>query len=109
MLHCVAVCCSVLQCGAVCCSVLQCVAVCCSMLLFIREKESNSDFGMVNLWFSWLLRMSTGCFVCGSVLQRVAAWCSVMQRVAEFGSQLILENVYWGRVCCSVLQRVAVC
>jgi len=31
-LHCVAVCCSVLQCVAVCCSVLQCVAVCCSVL-----------------------------------------------------------------------------
>jgi len=28
----VAVCCSVLQCVAVCCSVLQCVAVCCSAL-----------------------------------------------------------------------------
>jgi len=61
---------------------------------------------MVNLWFSWLLRMSTGCFVCGSVLQRVAAWCSVMQRVAEFGCQLTLENVYWGSVCCIVLQCV---
>ena len=31
-IHCVAVCCSVLQCVAVCCSVLQCVAVCCSVL-----------------------------------------------------------------------------
>ena len=31
-LHCVTVCCSVLQCVAVCCSVLQCVAVCCSVL-----------------------------------------------------------------------------
>jgi len=32
MLHCVAVCCRVLQCVAVCCSVLQCVALCCSVL-----------------------------------------------------------------------------
>jgi len=36
MLHCVAVCCSVLQYIAVCCSVLQCVAVCYSVWQYPR-------------------------------------------------------------------------
>jgi len=51
-MHCVAVCCSVLQCVAVCssvtvrCSVLQCVAVCCSVL---REVEGSRALEMDQL------------------------------------------------------------
>ena len=110
-IHCVAVCCSVLQyvaacCSAspwvtftvsmgsedctlthtrnvlvVCCSVLYCVAVCCSVL----QCEA----------------------VCCSVLQHAAVCCSVLQRVAE--SRMVSHSMYPLAVCCSVLQRVAAC
>ena len=38
MLHCVALCCSVLQCVAVCCSVLQCVAG-----FELRNREEDGE------------------------------------------------------------------
>jgi len=88
LLHCVAVriavCCSVVQCGAVCYSVVQCVAV------------------------------------CYSVLQCVTVFCSVLQQ----NFYIIIWNPTWWsititlgsiphnsleKVCCSVLQCVAVC
>jgi len=56
VLHCVAVCCSVLQRVAVCCSVLQGVAYCCSVLQCVA--------------------------VCCILLQCVAVCCSVLQCVA---------------------------
>ena len=64
--------------GPACCSVLQCVAVCCS----VSQCVSRAHQGAAP---SSSLR---------GVLQRVAAWCRVVQH---------------GAACCSVLQRVAAC
>jgi len=58
--------------------------------------------------------------VCYNILQRVAAWCSVLQCVAKrpvcvapvAASQLQEVSSFGGPVyelCCSVLQRVAAC
>jgi len=100
-LHCVAVCCSVLQCVAVCCSVLQCVAVRCS-----QEYQA---------WCIVLQcvarRSARRGAVCGSVLQCVAVCCSVLQwdarRSARRGA-LCFSVLQCVVVCCSVLQCVAV-
>ena len=72
---CVAVCCSVLQCVAVCCSVLHCVTVCgsvcycecCGMLQCVAVSVDSCE-------------VSPSYHVRCSVLQRVAACCSVLQR-----------------------------
>ena len=76
----------VLQCVAVCCSVLQCVAVSINKILQLCLVSHSP--GVVQCIASVAKR------VCWSMLERVAARCSVLQRVAA---------------CCSVLQRVAVC
>ena len=47
MLHCVAVCCSVLQCVAVCCSMLQYVAVCCSVLQYGHSVLQCGHFALL--------------------------------------------------------------
>ena len=73
MLQCVVVCCSVLLCVVAFCSVLQCVRV-----LPVASHDGSGQ-------------CVAGGTVCRSVLQRVAACCSVYQ------------------ACCSVLQRVAAC
>jgi len=96
VLHCVALCCSVLQwallmdasrcCGvlqyvAVCCSVLRCVAVCCSVLHCVAV--SCSMFQCVAVCCSalqWALLMDAS--RCCTVLQCVAVCCSVLQCVA---------------------------
>jgi len=86
-LQCVAVCCSVLQGVAVRCSALQCVkcvAVCCSMLQCRPQRCAISPG----------LDSSSSASYHTSVLQCVAACCTVLQCVA---------------LCCSVLQCVAVC
>jgi len=62
VLHCVTVCCSMLQYVAVCCIELQCVAACCSVLQYVA--------------------------VCCSMLQCVAMCCSVLQCVAVRCSEL---------------------
>ena len=49
-LHCVAVCCSVLQCVAVCGSVLQCAAVCCSVLQCVAVCCSVLQCVAVCVW-----------------------------------------------------------
>ena len=84
------VCCSVLQCVVVCCSVLQCAAACsvatrlwypcqelfaihCSVLLRVAVCCSS---------YSPLLTLMTSAL--RSVLQHVAACCSVLLRVAAF-------------------------
>jgi len=85
-LQCVAVCCSVLQGVAVRCSALQCVkcvAVCCSMLQCRPQRCAISPG----------LDSSSSASYHTSVLQCVAACCTVLQCVA---------------LCCSVLQCVAV-
>ena len=68
MLHCVAVCCTVLHCVTLCCSVLQCVAVCCSVLQCVA--------------------------VCCSVLQCVAVCCSVSQCVRQSGADFEKEHCF---------------
>ena len=101
--QCVAVCCSVLRCVVVCCSVLQCVAVCCSVLQRVAVSCSvlNVCMQCVAVCCSVLQRAPSSLFPQNAsalpnpilTKQRVAACCSVLQRVA---------------VCCSVLQCVAV-
>jgi len=55
----VAVCCSVLQCAAVCCSVLQCVAVCCSVLQCVAVQSWRDDAGSVcSHCVTWHIHMS---------------------------------------------------
>ena len=84
MLQYVAVCCSVLQCAAVCCSVLQCAAVYCGVL------QRNAVLQCVWCKFDLHgLALSHACVIASisslsasCVLQRVAACCSVLQRVA---------------------------
>ena len=85
----VAVCCSAWQCVTVFCSVLQCVAVCC--IVYVSHLRRRS--ACVRLAASADARGLTNQRV-RSMLQCVAACCSVLQCVA---------------VCCSVLQCVAVC
>jgi len=78
---------------------LQCVAVWCSWVAVCRSKASQAR----------CVRMSV-------LLQRVAAYCSVLQCVAmccsvqiESKSYAFCENVCIVAACCSVLQCVAVC
>jgi len=78
-LHCIAVCCSVLQCVGMCCSV-----VCCSMLQYVAVCCRFAD-DAIN---SWLRRCSIL-----SVLQCAAVSCSVACCSVVF---------------CSVLQCVAI-
>jgi len=90
-------CCSVLQCGAVCCSLLQCVTECyriCYMLQ--RVAVCCSVLQCVAVCFS----MSQCVTECYSVLQYVAAFCSVLQSTLRVPHRLI--NVYQVqlRVCC---------
>jgi len=83
----------VLHCVAVCSSMVQCFAVCCRAL-FVDSKYSISCNSAPSKQLSVGICVA-GCWACCSVLQRVAACCSVssvLQRVAA---------------CCSVLQRVA--
>ena len=85
--------CSVLQCVAVCCSVLQCVAVCWNVLQCVAVCCSTYMWCGSYKWHEAPFpRHYTA--VCYSVLQCVAVCCSVLQCVA---------------VCHSVLQCVAVC
>ena len=93
LLHCVAVCCNVLQCVAetrsvktqvnqqcvaVCRSVLQCVAVCCSVL-----QHHDSCCSVLQCCCpSYQCVAVFHVAVCCVVLQRVAACCSVLQYVA---------------------------
>jgi len=99
VLQCVAVCCSVLQCVAVCCSVLQCVAVCCSVLpcvaVFCRHtatthcnnslQQHTATAHCNNLCNNTLQQYmatphtATTLQHALSVLQCVAACCSVLQ------------------------------
>ena len=74
--------------------VLQYVAVYCSVIQFDAVWCSNS---------TRLAQIFRG-YVCYSVLQCVAVYCSVLQCVAVCCS--VLQCV---AVCCGVLQRVAVC
>ena len=78
----VAACCSVLQCGAVWCSMVQYVAVCCSAVycgvacmhsLELKHRKGGRIADDESL---------------GSVLQRVAACCSVLQRVVCYSGVL---------------------
>jgi len=102
VLRCVAVCCGVLRCvGATgwirleaCAlpSVLQCVEVCCSVLQCVAVCGDGHLSGCTTQRHVRLDCMS----MC------VAAWCSVVQRVAMCCS--VLQR---GAVCCNVLQRVA--
>ena len=99
VLQCVVVCCSVLQCVAVCCKVLQSVAVCCSVLQrfaaccsALQRRSTTQDHGdeqdqccnvlqrvAVSLPHKTTHMCKISVAVCCSVLQRVAACCSVMQ------------------------------
>ena len=132
--HCqkeVTVCCSVLQCAAVWCSALQCVAVRCSVMrcvaawcsvlqcvvllqcliwLFYWALQSLSERRM------WTEKMANFPRFSSGWLQRVAACCSVLQRVAATVGKTevdrkygLLSKVFFRSIVfyCSVLQRVA--
>jgi len=86
---------------AVCCSAWQCVASCCSMYIsYLWQLDVQTRQWLLYLCCSVLQRVTACCSMHISYL--VTAWCaretivsvSVLQRVAA---------------CCSVLQRVAVC
>jgi len=66
--HCVAVCCSVLQCVAVCCIVLQCVAYASSKCCEVTGIQMDSNESC------WVFQGETTIYlaVCCSVLQCVA-------------------------------------
>jgi len=81
---CVAVCCSVLQCVAACCSVLLCIAVCCrSTVLRVSVccVPEHADVLLVSLLCTGQVRRCAQVVVYCSVLQYVAACCSVLQCV----------------------------
>ena len=93
MLHCIAVCRSVLQgvamfCNG--CSMLQCV-----VFAFVSVCVYGATFCIV----------LQGVAVCCSVLQCVAVCCSVLQCVVVAGTYVCVFRT----TCCSVLQCVAVC
>jgi len=73
-----------------------CVALCCSVLHCALVKGRASMVPIVYLY---------------SVLQRVAAWCSVLQRVAVLGvnGPYLCSVLHSVAVCCSVLQYIVVC
>ena len=89
------VCCSVLQCIVACCSVLQRVAVCCSVLQRVAVATRLSWYPCQErfaLYYSVLLRVAVCCSSSSplwtpmtsalrSVLQHVAAFCCVLQRL----------------------------
>jgi len=108
----------------VCCSALQYVGVCCSVLrcvwLSVSPGKSYCDImlqcvsvcGLESFMFCvvlqcvcvWLGISPVLCLVCNSVLQCVAACCSVLQW--DGMCRTVLQRV---AVCCSLLQSVAVC
>jgi len=89
VLQCVALCCSLLQCVAMCCTVLQCVAVwCCNVLQCVTMRtvcilaQNTPTYSAVEFLHLCKLGLSSVCVllcdvVFGSVLQCVAACCSV--------------------------------
>jgi len=86
VLQCVAVCCSVLQCVAVCCSVVQCVAVCCSGAVRCSAVQYTHIFRISFCLYLFIMSMhvwidvysALQCVaVCCSMVQCVAAWCSI--------------------------------
>ena len=95
VLQCVAVYCSVLQCVTVCCSVLQCVAVCCRVLQCV-------------------FRVFSECFQCVAVGRSLSCALFASCYLAHARSHTVSHSVLLlpqprCAVCCSVLQRVAVC
>ena len=101
LLHCVAVCCSVMQCVVMCCSVLQCFALCCTVLQCVAvpcaskksqtpphppRRHSEMVVDCCRVWCS--VRCSVCCSVCCSVLT-----------YQPCGSRLL----QCGALCCSVL------
>jgi len=95
--------CSVLQCVAVCCSVLQCVAACCTM-------THSYVWHDLQKWHT-LRRVSHGVAVCCRVLQCVAVCCRLIRIFNNTCTrdQHYAPGVDSHRLCCSVLQCVAVC
>jgi hypothetical protein len=105
VLQCVAVCCSVLQCVAVCCSVLQCVTLCCSVLQCVA---------VCCRVLQCVFRMFSECFQCVAVGRSLSCALFASCYLAHARSHTLSHSVLLipqprCAVCCSVLQRVAVC
>jgi len=91
--QCVAVCCSVWQWVAVCFSALRCVAVCCSVLQCVATEKPRQVRTLEPLQ-----RAATHC----NTLQHTATHCNTLQRTAGSSG---LEFSYFCRVfCCNTLQ-----
>jgi len=126
VLQCFAVCCSALQCVAVCCSVLQCLVVCCSVLqcLAMCHRLLQCVVACCSvLWCSASTReigKNRGAVYHSvlSILQRVAAYCNVLQFSAtqkyprnrpRLRNNTLKDPQGRSAVCHSLLQCVAVC
>ena len=87
-------CCRVLQSGAECCRVLQRGAECCSMLQYVHIILTHPlsfcvlhiDTALNQCWSTFLLQSGAEYYECCSVLQRGAAWCSVLRCVATLSA-----------------------
>jgi len=104
--------CILLQYVAVCC------IVCCSVLQLSRDARNATQHGLL-----CPSTPVTACSVCGSVLQRVAVCCSVLQQhvaaaccssvlrqcVAAAYCGIVLQQRAAAACCSSVLQCVTVC
>ena len=105
-----ALCCSVLQCVAVCCSVLQCVETCCSALQCVAEAhtlEEKRDRG-----FQSQIATQVASILRKHTHNMSKVCCSVLQFVAVCViavCSLRKHTHNMSKVCCSVLQFVAVC
>jgi len=122
------VCCSMLQCVAVCCSVLQCsiyqyVEICVNQARGTIIINTHEPFSNTHVLLSFMVLHLVCCSACCSMLQHVAACCSIrcsircrmLQHVATcFAacySVLQIKTVYGCELACAVgvLQCVALC
>ena len=115
---------SILQCVSVCCSVLQFIVVCCSVCCIVCWGVAVCRSGsqcVFQVLHHTLQHTATPC----NTLQHAATHCNTLQHTATRCNTLQLAatrphcntlqhmarhlNLHVCYVCCSVLQRVAVC